>query len=64
VIIIGFGLAWAGYSLVFYGLSLVHGYDLSFTQVFSPVSYYKGTWPPALAPDTSIFPGQKAPAGS
>jgi hypothetical protein len=64
VIIIGFGLGWLGYGLLFYGVSLVKGYDLSFSEVFSPKSYYKGSWPPAAAPDTSIFPGQKTPAGT
>jgi hypothetical protein len=63
LIFIGFGLSWIGYTLAFYGFSLVKGYDLSFRQIISPLSTdrYTGTWPPAAATDDVIFPAGKQP---
>jgi hypothetical protein len=59
VIVIGMGLGWVGYAMLFYGYSLVKGYDLSFSQVVSPKNYYKGSWPPAPAGNAVIFPSGK-----
>jgi hypothetical protein len=56
MLVLGFGVAWFGYGLVVYGHALVKGYNLSFGEVFSPTSFYKGTWPPSQAPNTVIFP--------
>jgi hypothetical protein len=56
VIFIGFGLVWFGYSTMFWGYSLVKGYNLSLKQIVSPASYYTGTWPPKLAGNTVIIP--------
>ena len=56
---IGFGLAWFGYALAFWGHALVKGYNLSFAQVVSPVSFYRGAWPPPDATNTVLFPDGK-----
>jgi hypothetical protein len=64
MIIIGMALAWGGYAMVFYGYSLVRGYSITLSQVVSPTGYYKGSWPPALASGTSIFPGQSGGTGA
>jgi hypothetical protein len=56
VIVIGILLAYGGYTLGFWGYSLVKGYDVSFKEIISPTAYYKGAWPPPTAPDTVIFP--------
>ena len=60
MIAIGFGLAWVGYTLVFYGHSLVKGYNLSFLQQVSPTGYYTGAWPPGLAGGQNVFPSGTA----
>lgn len=60
MIVVGFGLGWIGYTLLVTGYSWVKGYDLSFSQIASPTNYYKGTWPPPLAPDTVIIPNGTA----
>jgi hypothetical protein len=60
MLVIGFGLGWIGYGLAFWGYSLVKGYNLSFSDIFSPTSYYKGTWPPGAAPNTVLIPNGKA----
>jgi len=58
---IGFGLVWLGYGAGMYGYSLVRGYNLSGRQVFSPVGFYAGKWPPAKAGNEQILPsGNKA----
>jgi hypothetical protein len=63
VIVVGFALGWVGYVAFTWGYSLVKGYDLSFSEIASPTNYYKGKWPPPLAPNTVIIPnGQAASA--
>jgi hypothetical protein len=57
---VGFALAWIGYAIGFYGRALVKGWNISFTQVASPTSYYKGAWPPPMATNTTVFPSGKA----
>ena len=60
---LGFGLAWLGYGTGLYGYSLIRGYNLSAAQVWSPVGWYNGKWPPAAAGNTEILPtGDKAGA--
>jgi Transglycosylase SLT domain len=56
MLVVGFGLSWLAYTIGFWGHSLVKGYNLSFSQIASPSSYYKGTWPPKLAGNTVIIP--------
>ena len=60
MIVIGMGLGWVGYALAWRGFALVKGWNLSTGQIISPTKYYKGAWPPPLAPDTAIFPTGKA----
>jgi hypothetical protein len=60
MIAVGFGLAWIGYTLGYWGLSMVKGWDLSFSQIASPTSYYKGAWPPPTAPNTILIPNGKS----
>lgn len=64
MIAIGFGIAWLGYALSFYGFSLVKGYDLSLRDVISPSGYYKGSWPPPAAPDDQVFPNATGPSST
>src|SRR5215831_13636170 len=59
---LGFGLAWLGYGAGLYGYSLIRGYNLSGKQVFSPVGWYQGKWPPELAGNTQILPSGKEAA--
>ena len=58
------GLVWLGYGLGLYGYSLIKGYDLSAGQVFSPVSYYRGKWPPPLVSDPTVIIPAGRPASS
>jgi hypothetical protein len=53
---VGMGLAWVGYVVFFYGYSLVKGYDLSFSEIVSPVNFYQGDWPPPEAPNDAVLP--------
>lgn len=60
---IGMGLLWAGYTLMFWGFSLVKGYDLGIADIVIP-GHYKGAWPPKLTVDPAgketaqVAPGQ------
>lgn len=56
---LGFGIVWLGYGAGMYGYSLVRGYNLSAKQVFSPVGFYAGKWPPEMAGNTEILPTGK-----
>ena len=56
MIVVGMALAWAGYTVGFYGFCLVKGYDVSFVQLVSPKGWYSGPWPPVTAPDNVILP--------
>jgi hypothetical protein len=62
MLVIGFSLSWIGYTLGFWGHSLIKGYNLSFKQIASPSSYYKGSWPPPLAGNSVIIPDGTATA--
>lgn len=48
MIVVGFGLAWASYTAMFWGWSMVKGYNLTLGQIVSPKPY-SGAWPPAAA---------------
>jgi hypothetical protein len=48
VIVVGFALAWTSYTAMFWGYSLVKGYNLTLGQIVSPKAY-TGTWPPPAA---------------
>ena len=48
MIAIGYGLAWVSYTLGMKGWALLQGWDISFAQLASPVSWYQGPWPPPL----------------
>lgn len=56
MIAIGVFLAWAAYGLGLWGVSLIRGWNLGFTDLWSPARYYAGSWPPQLAGNTVIIP--------
>jgi hypothetical protein len=63
VLWIGFGLVWLGYGTGLYGYCLIRGYNISGRQIWSPVDWYSGKWPPGLAGNTVILPaGDQASA--
>lgn len=61
MIAIGFGLAWAGYTVAMWGYCLVRDYNVPFTSLF------KATWPnvtPAgTGQGTPTAPAQPTPTG-
>jgi len=56
MIAIGMGLAWLSYATGLWGYCLIRGYDISPKQIFSPVGFYAGPWPPPPASNTEIIP--------
>jgi hypothetical protein len=56
VVWLGFGVLWLGYATGMYGYILVRGYNVPAKQVFSPVGWYTGKWPPQTAGNTQILP--------
>jgi len=54
VVVLGMGLLWGSYTVVFWGWTLVKGYDLPLTTIVKP-SAYAGAWPPAQLPDTAVL---------
>jgi hypothetical protein len=56
----GIGLAWLGYTVLFWGRSLVKGWNLSFADIASPTKFYTGQWPPLCAPCDEIIPTGKS----
>lgn len=61
MIAIGVFLVWAAFGLGVWGVALVRGWNLGFSDIWSPVHYYTGSWPPQLAGNTVIIPdGSKA----
>jgi hypothetical protein len=54
---LAFLISWLGYGAGYWGYSLVKGYNLSLSQLVSPVNYYTGVWPPAIAGNDTIIPG-------
>jgi len=59
---LGFAVIWMGYGTGLYGYSLIRGYNLSAKEVFSPVGWYQGKWPPQPAGNTQILPTGKEAA--
>lgn len=58
-------VAWVAYGLGVQGLALIKGWNLGFKQIWSPVSYYQGSWPPQPAGNCSLIPtGTAASAAS
>lgn len=55
-----FGLAWVGYSGVFWGYCLVTGRNVSLGQIISPFNYIKDLPAAGSAGNTSIFPNGSA----
>ena len=53
---VGMLLIWGGWSVSFWGYSLVRGYNVTFIQLVNPVHPYSGPWPPGPIPDTQVFP--------
>lgn len=47
---IGFGILWGGYTLMFWGYTLIKGYDISLGEIVIPKKY-KGKWPPSIIDD-------------
>jgi hypothetical protein len=45
---VAMGLLWGSYTLMFWGYSLIKGYDISIEQIVVP-GKYTGTWPPSTA---------------
>jgi hypothetical protein len=43
---VAMGLLWGSYTLMFWGYTLIKGYDISIEQIVIP-GKYTGTWPPA-----------------
>ena len=61
MIAIAMGLAWASYTLMLWGYTLIKGYNISLIQLVNPVHNYTGAWPPQVAGNTVIIPdGTKA----
>ena len=58
LVIIGFGVMWLAYAVGWTGYSLVRGYDIPLSEVWSPVHWYKGTWPPEKIPATQVWPSR------
>lgn len=47
---IGFGMLWAGYTLLFWGFCQIKGYDISIKEIVVPKAW-DGKWPPPLYDD-------------
>lgn len=52
MLLLGMGLVYAAYSLVFWGYSEVKGYSLTLGQIMVPRAY-TGQWPPTVGAPTS-----------
>jgi len=60
VIFLGFGVAWLGYGLMYTGYVLLKGYDIPVREIWAPVNYYQGSWPPPKMPATQVWPSKPA----
>lgn len=47
---VGIGLVFIGYGVAFTGYILLKGYDIPLAQIWNPLHYYQGTWPPPAIP--------------
>jgi hypothetical protein len=63
MVAVGMLVVWLGYSVQFYGYTLLKGYDVTFGQLVSPTHPYGSgrgqNWPPPL-----IKAGQVLPSGT
>ena len=57
----GMALVWIGYGFGVWGWSLMKGYDLGPGDIWSPVRFYQGHWPPPPAPPDKIIPKGSGP---
>jgi len=60
MIAVGVLLAWTAYGLGVWGVALLKGWNLGFKDIWSPVAYYQGSWPPQTAGNTVIIPDGSA----
>lgn len=57
------GMLWSAYTLMFWGFSLVKGYDIGIAEIVVP-GRYKKSWPPPIVKDPAerekaqVAPGQ------
>lgn len=56
---IGFGVLFVGYGIFFQGWVLIKGYDVPSREIWSPLNWYSGDWPPPKAPANRLFPASK-----
>lgn len=54
---VALAVTFAGYGIAFTGYVWLKGHDLTLAQIWSPVGYYRGTWPPPPIPAGQLFPG-------
>lgn len=55
-------LGWGGYAAGLWGWCLLRDYNVTFTQLVSPVKPYSGPWPPAKIPGSQTWPGKTTAA--
>lgn len=53
---LAFGVLWLGYAVGFTGYVLVKGYNIPIAQIWSPLNWYDGPWPPAAIDPTQVWP--------
>jgi hypothetical protein len=57
MLVAGMALMWIGYGIGMTGWSLANGYPLKLAEIWSPVGYYTGEWPPnGKIPPEQVFP--------
>lgn len=59
-VVLGMAVLWAAYGVAYTGYVWLRGYDISFLEIWAPVHYYQGNWPPAKIPATQVIPSRKA----
>jgi len=60
VIFLGFGVAWVAYGIAYTGWVMIRGYDIPLSEIWAPVNYYQGSWPPPKMSGTQIWPSKSA----
>jgi hypothetical protein len=61
--VVGMGLAWAGYTLMFWGWTLVKGYGIGIADIVVP-GRYTGSWPPPAAGAVNASSSVGAPSSN
>lgn len=60
VVAVGMLVVWLGYTVEFYGYTLLKGYDVTFGQLASPAHPYGSgrgqNWPPPLIKQGQVLP--------